>query len=69
MTPESFQRLSKVFAERIQSANRDGCGRSRIIELEEYKKDGSTIWIENTASFIRDSYHRHNFDLRDITRN
>jgi len=28
--------------------------RIRIFELEEYKKDGSTIWMENVVSFIRD---------------
>jgi len=60
MTPESFQRLSKVFAEEfsLEQTGTADPGRSRIIELEEYKKDGSTIWIENTASFIRDSYQK-----------
>jgi PAS domain S-box-containing protein len=57
MTPESFQLLSEIFAEEIileQSGTADP-SRAREIELEEYKKDGSTIWVENTASFIRDS--------------
>ncbi|MCA1793621.1 MAG: PAS domain S-box protein, partial [Desulfobacteraceae bacterium] len=60
MTPESFQRLSKVFAEEfsLEQTGTADLGRSRLIELEEYKKDGSTIWIENTASFIRDSYQK-----------
>jgi len=57
MTPESFQRLSKVFAEELSLAQTGSADPDRavIIELEEYKKDGSTIWVENTASFIRDS--------------
>jgi PAS domain S-box-containing protein len=60
MTPESFQRLSKIFAEEfsLEQTGTADLGRSRIIELEEYKKDGSTIWIENTASFIRDSHQK-----------
>ena len=57
MTPESFKRLSKAITEELSleqtgTADPDRC---RIIELEEYKKDGSTIWVENTASFIRNS--------------
>ena len=29
-------------------------GRTRILELEEYKKDGSIIWMEVNLSFLRD---------------
>lgn len=57
MTPESFQRLSDAFDEELhleQTGTADP-DRVRIMELEEYKKDGFTIWVENTASFIRNN--------------
>jgi len=57
MTAESFKRLSDAFDEELhleQTGTADP-DRVRIMELEEYKKDGSTIWIENTASFIRNN--------------
>ncbi len=72
MTPESFQRLSDAFAEEI-SLEQTGTAdpdRARIIELEEYKKDGTTIWVENTASFIRGNDQKPSGILvasRDIT--
>ena len=56
MTPESFQRLSEAFAEEL-SLEQTGTAdpdRARVMELDEYKKDGSIIRVENTASFIRD---------------
>jgi PAS domain S-box-containing protein len=57
MTPESFQRLSDVFNEErhLEQKGTADPDRGRTIELEEYKKDGSTIWVENTASFIRNN--------------
>jgi PAS domain S-box-containing protein len=57
MTRESFQRLSNAFAEelRLEEKGTADPDRVRIMELEEYKKDGSIIWVENTASFIRDN--------------
>jgi PAS domain S-box-containing protein len=56
MTPESFQRVATAFADELRLEEKDTANpdRVRILELEEYKKDGSTTWVENTASFIRD---------------
>ncbi len=56
MTPDSFQLVSKAFEEelRLEGAETADPDRTRIMELEEYKKDGSTIWVEITSSFIRD---------------
>lgn len=56
MTPESLDLISAAFAEELQleetgTADPD---RTRVLELEEYKKDGSTVWVEITSSFIRD---------------
>ena len=56
MTSESFQRLSEAFVEEL-SLEQTGTAdpdRVRVMELDEYKKDGSIIRVENTASFIRD---------------
>ena len=57
MTPDSFQRVSKTFEEELQleSAGTADPARSRILVSEEYKKDGSIAWVENTVSFIRDN--------------
>lgn len=56
LTPDSFDRAIKVFQEESsleRNADIDP-KRSRMLELVQYRKDGSTIWIEVTASFLRD---------------
>jgi PAS domain S-box-containing protein/putative nucleotidyltransferase with HDIG domain len=56
LTPDSLQRASKMLADQITleaSGNTDPA-RTTLIELEEYCKDGSTIWVELAASFLRD---------------
>ncbi|HUT54954.1 MAG TPA: PAS domain S-box protein [bacterium] len=57
MTPESVQRVVKIYLEEIDKESR-GEGdpfRSRTFEIEQYKKDGATIWTEENISFIRDA--------------
>ena len=56
MTPDSFQLLVNAFEEqlRLEATETADPDRTLILELEEYKKDGSTTWVENKASFIRD---------------
>ncbi len=56
VTPESFHVINKAFEEEmeLETGGRADPGRSRILELEEYRKDGSNVWIENHLSFIRD---------------
>jgi PAS domain S-box-containing protein len=57
LTPESLQAIARVFEEELKleaDGTADPC-RSRILELEEYKKDGSTVWVENHLSFFRDT--------------
>jgi PAS domain S-box-containing protein len=56
LTPESLQLGLTVFEKEMQleaggTADPD---RTRILELEEYKKDGSVIWMEVNLSFMRD---------------
>jgi PAS domain S-box-containing protein len=56
MTPESLQIIAKVFEEemKLEASGTADPGRSRILELEEYRKDGSIVWMENNLSFMRD---------------
>ena len=56
LTPESLRVALTVFEKEMQlegSGTADP-GRTRILELEEYKKDGSTIWVEVSLSFLRE---------------
>ncbi len=56
LTPESM-RLSLALFEKEMQLEADGTAdpdRTRILELEEYKKDDSTIWMEVNLSFLRD---------------
>ena len=57
LTPESLERASKLFADQIalESSETADSQRTVLIELEEYCKDGSTIWVEVAATFLRDN--------------
>lgn len=55
-TPEYVELVSRTLAEELA---RDGQpnvdpNRTRILEIQEVRKDGSLIWTETQASFIRD---------------
>jgi len=57
MTPESLLLAYSIYEEEMQ---REASGtadpdRVRIIELEEYRKDMSTVWVEVSLSFLRDA--------------
>ena len=56
MTPESLQIIAKVFEEEmtLEASGTADPGRIRIMELEQYRKDGSIVWMENHLSFMRD---------------
>jgi PAS domain S-box-containing protein len=56
MTPESLQIIVKAFEEEmaLETSGTADPGRSRILELEEYRKDGSIVWSEDHLSFLRD---------------
>ena len=56
ITPESAQRAQQVLGEEIQREQEVSTDpdRSVTIEIEYYRKDGSTVWMENCARFIRD---------------
>lgn len=56
LTPASYVRAMEVFAEEIAIENQDDndLDRTRLLEVEQYCKDGSTIWVEVKMKFLRD---------------
>ncbi len=60
LTPASLDVALKVFAEEMEIEKRDAMNlwRTRTLELEEYCKDGSTIWTESTLSPLRDGENK-----------
>jgi two-component system, cell cycle sensor histidine kinase and response regulator CckA len=56
LTPESMQKAIAVFEEEMQmeASGTADADRTRIMELEEYRKDGSIVWMEVSLSFLRD---------------
>jgi len=72
LTPASLEVAMKAYLEEVEIEARDtkNLQRTRILELEETCKDGSTIWTETTFSPLRDE--KNNFIgflgiTRDIT--
>jgi PAS domain S-box-containing protein len=57
LTPDSLQRAMKNFADQmaLESSPTADPARTTLMELEEYCKDGSTVWVELAASFLRDN--------------
>jgi two-component system cell cycle sensor histidine kinase/response regulator CckA len=56
-TPDSCRRVTNILAEQIAHDSEMNPNRSVTMETEQYRKDGSTIWTEITASFIRNSHN------------
>ncbi len=57
-TPASLEHALAILGKELAAENNDRRSRlefhrSRTLELEQYRKDGSTLWIEVTATFIR----------------
>ena len=70
--PESLKKIGEVVAEQmaLEAEGTADPQRRAIIELEEYCKDGSRIWVEDVFTFIRDDSGRPTGILsvsRDIT--
>ncbi|MFZ1980079.1 MAG: PAS domain S-box protein, partial [Smithella sp.] len=57
LTPDSLQKASKIFSDQmaLEASPTADPTRTALMELEEYCKDGSTIWVELAASFLRDN--------------
>ena len=72
LTPDSFQKFREM-AERIIPAEMAGTARNIVypaVELEEYHKNGSTVWVELSFAFIRDHDNKSTHIVtvaRDIT--
>ena len=56
ITPESFTRALNVLDTELMRDHEEGVDPERTVklELEYYHKNGSTVWMENVASAIRD---------------
>ena len=72
LTPDSLQKASKIFADQmaLESSPTADPARTVLMELEQYCKDGSSIWVELAASFLRDNNFKPKGILtitRDIT--
>ena len=60
LTPDSFEIAKKVFAEELalEKEEQSDLSRSRTLELEITRNDGSTVWSEIKMTFLRDSNGR-----------
>ena len=57
ITPESLNKVQMMFLEELrrdESGNADP-GRTVTIEVEYFRKDGSTVWMENSVKAMRDN--------------
>lgn len=57
LTPPSLKAAVQAIAEELalEDGPQNGSIRSRTLELEQTRKDGSTVWTEVTATFLRGS--------------
>ncbi|NPU85728.1 MAG: PAS domain S-box protein [Syntrophaceae bacterium] len=57
VTPESYARAVELMAAEIEREQRGDADRNRTmaVEMEYINKDGSTVWMENLVSGIRDT--------------
>ena len=60
LTPASLEFIKKVYAEEmaVESLGQKDPYRSRTLELEVYRKDGSVIWVEANMAFLHDAAGR-----------
>lgn len=54
--PDSLEKLAAVFAEEMEREKEPDCdpNRSRMVEAEHYRADGSKVWVSIHGSFVRD---------------
>ncbi|MBN1382658.1 MAG: PAS domain S-box protein, partial [Deltaproteobacteria bacterium] len=60
MTPESIKKIRSIYQEGMELEKKKTTDRNhvRVLELEEYRKDGSTVWVEDSLCFMRDKNQR-----------
>jgi PAS domain S-box-containing protein len=56
MTRESIQLTQKAGEDekKLEASGTADPGRTRMMEVEAYRKDGSTVWVETAISYLRD---------------
>jgi putative nucleotidyltransferase with HDIG domain len=56
LTPDSLKIVHEVFLEELEKEKdlKSDKNRSRIIEVEHYRADGSVIWVSMHSSYLRD---------------
>jgi len=73
ITPESYALVEQALVEELEKefgGDPIDPHRSRTFEVELYHKDGGTVWIEETATFLRDNEGKPEavlLAIRDIT--
>ncbi|MBP7734336.1 MAG: PAS domain S-box protein [Spirochaetes bacterium] len=72
LTDQSFEEVMRIYKEEMERDGRPDADRNRTLtfELEEIHKNGTLLWIETTAKFLRDESGRPYSILgvsRDIT--
>jgi len=69
LPPDSFNKVASILAEELEkekdpNVDRD---RTRIVEVEHYRADGSLLWISMNVSFVRDE-NGHPVAIQGVTR-
>ena len=56
LTPDSLNQISLLFVEELGKEEDPGSDkdRTRLIEVEHYRADGTTLWVAMNISFVRD---------------
>lgn len=54
LAPESLRTVMKYFAEELDNVRRKVPPHFRNFEIEQYRKDGATVWTEESTTFIYD---------------
>jgi len=70
LTPECIPIAKQAFGAAMQQEASGNPVQTVTLDFEEYRKDGSTIWVNNTMTFLRDSAGKATAILivgRDIT--
>jgi diguanylate cyclase (GGDEF)-like protein/PAS domain S-box-containing protein len=58
MTPFSWDLVTKILSEELEKSEQGEISIYETLQLEMRRKDGTTVWTEVNASFIRDENHR-----------
>jgi two-component system, cell cycle sensor histidine kinase and response regulator CckA len=68
--PDSLDKIKLILAEEIEKEKDPQTykSRTRLIEVEHYRADGSTIWVSMNVSFIRDE-NGNPVGIQGVTRN